>query len=180
MSYLKSLPTETTLLQVFRQYPDTAHPLLEFHQLVLRAPSPFSEGERELIAAYVSGLNDCGYCHGIHTVTAEAFGVPEGLLGAALVDLDAAPVGEKMRPVLAYVGKLTLSPAKVTQADADAVFAAGWGEDALHSAVLVCGLFNLMNRMVEGLGLREDKGYAVQSGLRLHTGGYAGLGELLK
>jgi AhpD family alkylhydroperoxidase len=41
----------------------------------LRGPSPFTVAERELIAAYVSGLNACGYCHGIHRVTADAFGV---------------------------------------------------------------------------------------------------------
>jgi uncharacterized peroxidase-related enzyme len=179
MSYLKSLPAETTLLQVFQAYPDSARPLLEFHQLVLRSPSPFTEGERELIAAYVSGLNSCDYCHGIHTVTAEAFGVPEGVLAAAVADLDSSPVDARMKPVLAYVGKLTRTPSKMTEADADAVFAAGWNSDALHTAVLICALFNFMNRMVEGLGIRADKAYTVTSGHRLHEDGYAGLADLL-
>ncbi|MEC3976944.1 carboxymuconolactone decarboxylase family protein [Amycolatopsis sp. H20-H5] len=142
MSYLKSLPAETTLLQVFQAYPDTAGPLLDYHELVMRAPSPFTAGERELIAAYVSGTNACDYCHGIHTHTAEAFGVPEGLLTEALTDLDASPVDDRLKPVLRYVAKLTRTPAKMTQADADAVFEAGWDEAALHSAVLVCALFN--------------------------------------
>jgi uncharacterized peroxidase-related enzyme len=179
MSYLESLPTDTTLLQVFRKFPATAAPLLDFHELVMRAPSPFTAGERELIAAYVSGVNDCDYCHGVHTVTAEAFGVPEGLLTAALADLASSPVDERMKPVLAYVGKLTRTPSRVTEADADAVYAAGWDEQALHDAVLVCALFNFMNRMVEGLGIRADKAYAQTSGVRLREGGYAGLAALL-
>ncbi|WP_410658257.1 carboxymuconolactone decarboxylase family protein [Amycolatopsis sp. lyj-112] len=179
MSYLESLPTDATLLQVFQKFPAPASKLLDFHELVMRAPSAFSAGERELIAAYVSGVNDCQYCHGVHTVTAEAFGVPEGLLTAALADLGSSAVDGKMKPVLAYVGKLTRTPSKVTEADAEAVFAAGWDEAALHDAVLVCALFNFMNRMVEGLGVRADAAYAKTSGVRLREGGYAGLSKLL-
>lgn len=179
MSYLRSLPAETTLLQVFQANPDPARHLLDLHEVLMRGESPFTPGERELIAAYASGVNDCGYCHGIHTITAEAFGVPEGLLAAAVADLDSAPVDDKLRPVLAYVGKLTRTPSRVTEEDAEAVFAAGWDERALHDAVLVCALFNFMNRMVEGLGIRADEKYATTSGLRLKEGGYAGLAELL-
>ncbi|OXM43996.1 carboxymuconolactone decarboxylase family protein [Amycolatopsis alba] len=179
MSYLGSLPTDATLLQVFRKFPAPASKLLDFHELIMRAPSAFDAGERELIAAYVSGVNDCAYCHGVHTVTAEAFGVPEGLLTAALTDLDSSPVEARMKPVLAYVGKLTRTPSQVTEEDAEAVFAAGWDEAALHDAVLVCALFNFMNRMVEGLGIRADAAYAKTSGVRLKEGGYAGLAGLL-
>jgi uncharacterized peroxidase-related enzyme len=179
MSYLRSLPAETTLLQVFQANPDPARHLLDLHEVLMRGESPFTAGERELIAAYVSGVNSCTYCHGIHTFTAEAFGVPEGLLAAAVADLDTAPVDDKLRPVLAYVGKLTRTPSRMTDADAEAVFAAGWDERALHDAVLVCALFNFMNRMVEGLGIRADEAYATTSGLRLKEGGYAGLAALL-
>jgi uncharacterized peroxidase-related enzyme len=180
VSYLKSLPEDAALLHVFRAYPDTARPLLDFHELVLRGPSPFTAGERELIAAYVSGINACDYCHGVHSVTAEAFGVPAGVLSAALTDLDTAPVDEKLKPILRYVGKLTRTPSRMTEADAAAVYAAGWDERALHDAVLVCALFNFMNRMVDGLGVRADAGYLTTSGTRLHDVGYAGLVRLLE
>src|SRR6185503_576628 len=130
MPYLESLPDDAVLLNVFQAYPDTARPLLDYHELVMRGPSPFSVAERELIAAYVSGVNACGYCHGVHTATAEAFGVSPGLLADALADLDTARVDDRLRPVLRYVGKLTSAPSRVGQADADAVFAAGWDETA--------------------------------------------------
>jgi alkylhydroperoxidase family enzyme len=61
-----------------------------------------------------------------------------------------------MRPVLSFVRKLTLSPSRMTPADADAVFAAGWDDQALHDAAVICGLFNLMNRLVDGLGIEAD------------------------
>ena len=167
------------LLQVFRAYPDTARPLLDYHELVMRGPSPFTVAERELIAAYVSGVNDCGYCHGVHTATAEAFGVPPGLLAALLADLDAAPIDDRMRAVLRYVGKLTTSLSRLTDEDAAAVLAAGWDERALHDAVIVCALFNFMNRMVNGLGIKADDTYFALSGKRLRDVGYTGLAPLL-
>jgi uncharacterized peroxidase-related enzyme len=179
MPFLRSLPEHAMLLQVFQAYPETSKPLVEYHEVVMRGPSPFTLAERELIAAYVSGVNACAYCHGVHTATAEAFGVPAGLLEAALSDLDSAPVDDKLKPVLRYVGKLTATPARMTQADADAVFDAGWPEKALHDAVMVCALFNFMNRMVDGHGIRADESYYAISGNRLHDVGYLGLSTLI-
>lgn len=179
MPYLKSLSDDARLLEVFQAYPATARPLIDFHELLMRGDSPLTAAERELIAAYVSGRNGCGYCHGVHTATAEAFGVPPGLLEALLTDLDNAPVDDGMRVLLAYVGKLTTDPARITEADAEKVFAAGWDERALHDAVLVCALFNFMNRMVNGLGITADQAYYTLSGNRLHDVGYAGLNDLI-
>lgn len=179
MSYLPSLPPDAVLLHVFTAFPDTARPLLAYHQALMRGPSPFTEGERELIAGFVSGLNACHYCHGVHGATAAAFGLGEDLLGALLDDLDTAPIDERMKPVLRYVRALTRTPTRMSPADADAVFAAGWNERALHDAVSVCALFNFMNRFVEGLGIDAGPEYFAMAAGRLSEDGYAGLGRLL-
>lgn len=179
MPTLPSLPDDAKLMDVFAAYPAGVQPLLELHEALLRGPSPFSVAERELIAAYVSGVNDCSYCHGVHTATAEAFGIEPGVLESALADLDGAPVPDRLKPVLRYVGTLTRTPARITPADAEPVYAAGWPEQALHDAIMVCGLFNLMNRMVDGHGIRADAAYYPVSGQRLHDGGYTGLSDLL-
>jgi uncharacterized peroxidase-related enzyme len=179
LSHLKSLPEGAVLMDVFKLYPETSRPLLDYHEVVMRGPSPFSVAERELIAAYVSGVNSCGYCHGVHSVTAEACGMPEGAAPAAVADLDTAPVADNMRPVLRYAGKLTRSPSSLTRADVEEVLAAGWDEDAVHSAVMVCALFNFMNRMVEGHGITAGPDYFATSGHRLKEVGYAGLNRLL-
>src|SRR5260370_7097841 len=121
MAYLPSLPEDAVLLDVFRAYPQTARPLLDYIGALMRGPSPRSVAGRELIAAYVSGLNACRYCHGVHTATAQAFGINEGTLGALLADVGTAPVTERMKPLLEYVGKLTLTPAKITPPAAPAV-----------------------------------------------------------
>ncbi|MEJ2888612.1 carboxymuconolactone decarboxylase family protein [Actinomycetospora aeridis] len=179
MSHLSSLPPATTLLDAFRAFPEPVAPLLGLHETVMRGDSALTPGQRELIAAYVSGLNDCGYCHGVHAATARAFGVDEDVLAAALADLDSAPLEDGMKPLLHYVGVLTRSPSRVTEADAAAVAAAGWDDRALYDAILVCALFNFMNRVVEGVGIRADEAYAEVSGQRLHDVGYVGLSEVI-
>jgi hypothetical protein len=56
MAYLASLPAGAVLLDMFRAYPQTARPLPDYHQALLRGASPLAVAERELIAAYVQGL----------------------------------------------------------------------------------------------------------------------------
>ncbi len=179
MTFLPSLPDTAKLLDVFRAYPDTAFPLLDYHEALMRGPSPLSIAERELIAAYVSGLNACNYCYGVHQVTAERFGVDEQTLTSMLANLSTAEVDDRMRPLLSYLGKLTRDPSKVSPDDARAVLTAGWDERALHDAVSVCALFNFMNRFVNGLGITADDDYSAESGTRLADHGYAGLKNLM-
>ena len=92
-------------------------------------------------------------------------------MDALIAGLDSAGIDKKIRPVFEYIRKLTLTPAQMTQEDADRVFAAGWDERALHDAVEVCALFNFMNRYVEGHGLAAVQGQFRMEGKMLR-GGY--------
>jgi uncharacterized peroxidase-related enzyme len=153
MPLFPSLPENAPVTEVWRRWPESASFMPKVSESIMRGPSPLTPGERELIAAYSSANNDCRYCFGVHSQTAHAFGIEEGLFEKLMQDPDTAPVAEKMKPMLAFVKKLTLTPSRMTQRDADAVFEAGWDEDALHDAVMVCALFNFMNRVVEGHGI---------------------------
>ncbi|MDZ4366343.1 MAG: carboxymuconolactone decarboxylase family protein [Afipia sp.] len=156
MKQFPSLPDNHQLDAVFKRFPQTAAPLLEYLDRVMRDPSPLTVAERELIAAYVSGLNACTYCHGAHVLAASAFGIDEALFEGLMSDLATSAIDEKLKPILAYVGKLTLTPSRLTGGDAQAVYDAGWDEQALFDAISVGALFNLMNRIVEGTGTRLD------------------------
>ncbi|RLA11917.1 MAG: peroxidase [Gammaproteobacteria bacterium] len=176
MPLLPQLSAQATVLDVFELSPEFTPPLMEYHQLLLRGPSSFSVAERELIAAYVSGLNACGFCHGAHTAVAASFGISQNQLDQMMQNLDESGIDEKIIPVLRYVEKLTRLPSKLTQADADAVYAAGWDEEALNHAIHVCALFNFMNRLVEGHGISPMPAQANQQMAQmLHDKGYEGL-----
>ena len=156
MSRFPSLPARPALADVFTRFPEGAQALLTYHDAILRGPSPLSIAERELIAAFVSGLNACDYCHGAHRIVAEVHGMDPAVFGKLIADPATAGVDPKLLPLLAYVRKLSNAPARVTDADAASVYAAGWDEQALFHAVSICGLFNMMNRIVEGCGVVTD------------------------
>jgi alkylhydroperoxidase family enzyme len=92
-------------------------------------------------------------------------------------DLGSAEIDAKLRPVFAYLRKLTLTPTTMTQADADAVFAAGWSEQALYDAVQVCCLYNFMNRFVEGLGLTPVPEQFEMEGQMIKQAGYVSMAK---
>lgn len=152
MPFFPSMPENAGPANVFRTYPDIFEHWVKMSQTVMNGPSPFSPGERELIASYVVGLAKCKYAYAAHSAATYAWGIQEGLLEALLEDPDSAPVEDKFRPLLAFVRKLTLTPSEMEQADADAVFAAGWDERALHDAILITARMSFMNRLVEGYG----------------------------
>ncbi|MGC9451598.1 MAG: carboxymuconolactone decarboxylase family protein [Oceanipulchritudo sp.] len=181
MSYFKELSTSARLLDVFKIYPAPCLPLIEYHQRLLRGESPFSVGEREWMAACVSALNSCRYCAGVHAATARRFGVDEAVMRQLLEDPKQAEVPERMRPVFAYLKKLTECPSRILPEDAEAIFAAGWNDRALHDLVAIGALFNCMNRLVEGFGISADGAYFDESSERLASKeGYGALLKLLK
>lgn len=153
MSFLKSLGDAPHLYEVMKKYPYIAVPAFQLHDFLMRGETPFTVAERELISAYVSGLNACSFCYRGHVAAAELWGIEAGVMDALMADVDSAPVEDTLKPVLHFVKKLTETPGRMVAADADAVYAAGWSEDALMEAVGICALFNFMNRIADGTGV---------------------------
>jgi len=155
MNNQSNLSGATSLVDVFRTFPETSDAIGALHSEIMRRESAFSEGERELMAALVSALNGCTYCAGIHESAADAFGIESGLLAELLEDIDTAGVADRLKPVLHFVARLTLQPSRMMDKDSQAVFAAGWDEKALFDAVCVCAFYSFMNRYVDGTGLES-------------------------
>lgn len=175
MPFFPSLPADAGVRHILALNPAAGRALVEFHTAALRNTSRLSARDKELIAAYVSGLNACQYCFGVHSETAKAFGVDEGTLGKLLANPETSDVDAHLRPLLAYARKLTLEPARMTDRDAQAAFDAGWGEQELHDAVLTVCLFNFMNRLLEGHGVKGNEALYATRGQALRDQGYAPL-----
>src|ERR671918_253827 len=108
MPFLPSINVDDKVPHVLAKFnTGTGRPLIEYHEALLRGESPFTVGERETMAAYVSGVNACQYCHGAHTAAAKEFGVPGALISDLLKNIETAGIAPKMVPVLQYVRKLT-------------------------------------------------------------------------
>lgn len=181
MPFLKKLSADARVFDAFKAWPQVYGPMMEMSQNLMRdVPSTLTAGERELLGTFVSRLNRCSYCYEVHNSAVKAYGIDPALVARLAEDVDSAPVPAKMKPLLRYVRKLTLDQSRMVQADADAVLAAGWGEDDLNLAIAIAAMFNFMNRFVHGLGIQEDPAYSLASGRRLREYGYSGSGKMTK
>lgn len=134
--------------------PETAKPLNDLAETLLRAPHPsLTPGERELIAAYVSGLNECGFCCASHSAFAAAQ-LPPGmpLVDQVRADPAAAPVSGKLRGLLRIAAAVQRSGRDVTREMVDAARAEGATDVEIHDTVLIAAAFCMYNRYVDGLG----------------------------
>ena len=82
--------------------------------------------------------------------------------------------------MLCYVKKLTETPSKMVQADVDAIFDAGWDEDCFHYTVMICGLFNFYNRLIDGYGVKNTAEFRESRGRLLVDSGYGVVTDGLK
>lgn len=141
--------------------PASGRALCALAEQLLRGPSPLSQGERELIAAYVSDRNGTAFCTKSHSAAAHhalaGDGVPdaESVVAAVRRDPETAPVGDKLRALLAIAAKVARSGLDVTEADVARAKAAGATDEDVHDAVLVAAAFCMYNRYVDGLAARE-------------------------
>ncbi len=132
---------------------DLFEPYMEFiHRLMNYEAGP-SQKEKEIIAAYCSLLNACDFCFGAHKNVCMALGVDEELFQQLVDDIDTAPVDDKLKPLLKYVRKLTLTPSRMTDDDAKSCYRAGWNEEDLTIVITVCSSWNWFNRMILGHGI---------------------------
>ena len=172
MPLLPSLPDDALVKDVYPLNPEMFRHWCIVEETIMRGPSEFTAGEREVMGAFVSRLNACTYCWSSHSEAAKHLGADPGPIDALVEDVETAPVPEKMRPVYRYLKKLTLTPYKMIQSDADAVLAAGWSERALHDAIMVCCCYSFMNRFADGHGLPSDPALFAMRGKRHAEEGY--------
>lgn len=136
-----------------RYRPETAKPLNELAEVLLRSvPHPLPPGERELIAAYVSGLNECTFCCSSHSAFA-AVQLDEGmsLVDRVRADPDTAPISPKLRALLRIAAAVRVSGREVTTAMVEAAREAGATDLEIHDTVLIAAAFCMFNRYVDGL-----------------------------
>lgn len=122
---------------------------------VLRQPASISPGIRELIAAYTSRLNECGFCTEAHAAAAAELLGDRDLVARVLRDPEQAPLDERTRVLLRFVRAITTNLPAVSGADVQRVRAAGWDDEAIYFAITTCALFNFYNRWITATGVPQ-------------------------
>lgn len=157
MSYLPSSPDLANIAGLLAKYPRRGILLFKLLEDVKSSFSPLSKGMRELIIVYTSDLNQSAFCHNTHKAVSVGLGIDEAVYDQLKTDIDSANVDEKLKPILRFVRKLTLTPEQITPADAQQIFDAGWDEQAFLDSVCLCAIVNCMNRFVMGIGMQSQE-----------------------
>jgi uncharacterized peroxidase-related enzyme len=121
-------------------------------QVLLHDDNTLSPGERELIATYVSFLNDCYYCQSSHgAIAAYHLGADEELVQRVKNDFEHAPVSEKLKALLVIAAKVQRGGKHVLAEDVARAREHGATDLEIHDAVLIAAAFCMYNRYVDGL-----------------------------
>jgi uncharacterized peroxidase-related enzyme len=123
-------------------------PMKEVTHEAMRGPSKWSVGDRELMAAFVSKMNESEFCTKAHGAVAARAYQDDARVSAVLSDLETAPIAEPLRATLRLLGKLTRAHA-VDATDMRAVLAAGASPEQIKDALAVCFAFNTTDRLAD-------------------------------
>lgn len=136
-------------LMAFR--PITAYPLNLLAETLLRSDEGLSKGERELIATYVSSLNDCFFCQNIHGAVASYY-YDEKMIVEVKSDFTKTDLSSKMKALLDIAGSVQLGGKNVTIKQIETAKEANATDLEIHDTVLIAAAFCMFNRYVDGLG----------------------------
>ena len=156
--------------------PETAKPLNELVEVLLRGPNTLTPGERELIATFVSSRNNCHYCQSIHGAIAAAhLAGNEELVRCVKSDFNSAEISRKMKALLSIASKVQQDGKNVTEFDVEEARKEGATDLEIHDTVLIAAAFCMYNRYVDGLATwaPQDAAMYRQQAARLAIEGYA-------
>jgi AhpD family alkylhydroperoxidase len=158
-----ALPPLPGIAGLLAGHPETAGPLNDLAEALLRGPSPLTSQQRETIAAYVSRRNGCTFCAETHGAAARY------LAGGVEAGPDAL-----MEALLTIADRVRVDGRSVTADDVARARAAGADDQAVHDTVLIAAAFSMFNRYVDGLDTRlpDDPGQYEQRGRILAERGY--------
>jgi uncharacterized peroxidase-related enzyme len=160
--------------------PETAAPINDLVNVLLRGESTLTPGEREMIATHVSWRNDCFFCQTIHgAVAAAQLSGNEQLVQKVKTDWENADVSAKLKALLNIAGKVQLGGKHVTAEDVAAAREQGATDLEIHDTVLIAAVFCMANRYVDGLGTWAPADPAIyrNNAARIVAHGYSAVTE---
>jgi uncharacterized peroxidase-related enzyme len=132
--------------------PETAAPLSQLAEVLLRGDNTLTRGERELIAAYVSNLNECTFCQTSHSwFAAKQLDGGMDVVDQVKADPNGAPISDKLRALLTIAAKVRDDGRTVASEDVENARREGATDVEIHDTVLIAAAFCMYNRYVDGL-----------------------------
>ena len=163
------------IVGLFNFRPETAKPMRELAEVLLRGANTLTSAEREMLASYVSFRNTCDFCQLSHGAAAAShLGGDTRQMESVIRDVKTADVSDKMKALLAIAGKVQQDGKQVASEDVARARQHGATDREIHDTVLIASAFCMYNRYVDGLGTwqpRDPEMYR-EMGERMATQGY--------
>ena len=175
MTYIKTGIKQPGIVELLFYKGSTGKALSNLAHTLLHGPSQLTPGERELIAAYVSDLNQCEFCFESHSASANVHFMDNGqTIKMVKLKFDEAPVSAKMKALLKIAAHVQKSGREVSVKDIEAARHVGASDEDIHDTVLIAAAFCMYNRYVDGLGtnLPASKSEYGPMGERMAKKGY--------
>ena len=156
--------------------PETSKPLNDLAEVLLRSDNSLSRGFRELMATYVSYLNDCFFCQNAHG------GLAQHYMQCEMSDIDdiktdyrASGLSEKEKSLLEIAASVQKSGKNVTEKQVEKARKLGASDTEIHDTILIAAAFCMYNRYVDGLGTwaPQDRTFYVRRAKQRAEEGYA-------
>ncbi|WP_418502486.1 carboxymuconolactone decarboxylase family protein [Flagellimonas sp.] len=155
--------------------PETAQPMNDLAEVLLRSENSLSRGDRELIATYVSSLNDCFFCQNAHGGIAQHYlQCDMAFIDQVKDDFRASAISDKLKALLTIAGSVQKGGKHVTQDQVEQARKLGATDREIHDTVLISAIFCMFNRYVDGLGTSApaDRNLYINRGKQRAEEGY--------
>lgn len=152
MAHIQLDPSLPGILGPLALRPELRKSLSTFTEQLMRGENTLTRGERELIATYVSGLNDCFFCENSHGALAEHYMKCDmNFTEQMKKDFQSMELSDKLKALLTIAGSVQKSGKSVTSAQVEIAKNAGATDLEINDTVLIASLFCMFNRYVDGL-----------------------------
>jgi uncharacterized peroxidase-related enzyme len=175
MAYINIKNKLPGIVGLMEYSPETAKPLSQLAETLLRGPSTLTSAEREMIASYVSYQNECHFCHSSHgAAAAHHLDGDLSLLDDIKAGFKKTDISDKLRALLNIAKRVQILGNEVRTEDIEAAKNEGATDREIHDTVLIAAAFCMYNRYVDGLGTwaPDEKEAYDQSGKQLAKEGY--------
>jgi uncharacterized peroxidase-related enzyme len=115
--------------------------------------------EREMIAVAVSSVNHCYYCLTAHGAAVRQLSGDPKLGEMMVMNYRAADLDPRRKAMLDFAVKLTESPARIDEADREALRRAGFSDRDIWDIASTAAFFNMSNRVAAAVDMRPNDEY---------------------
>ncbi len=177
MSFLGHTANFQGVVDVFIHDPSGYLPFTQLMAQIMSGESTLQVPQREMIALYVSTLNNCHYCVGSHRAVLENLHIDDAVIASVETGKSADVTTQA---ALIFAEKLTRNPGAVEKHDIENMKKSGWSDQGIEDVIKVVSLFSFLNRLVDGLGIQGNAQIFAQAGAMIAEHGYYPVAQMVQ